>query len=90
MSAAEKDAPARSVDGADTGAEASSPEAPSSLSGPEPDHGGSEATSFRREFLHEGASRPEIGKSAQKKAPEKSAAPKEMASKKKWKKLSAV
>ena len=82
MSAAEKDAPVRSVDGADTGAEASSPEAPSSLSGPEPDHGGSEETSFRREFSHEGASRPEIGKSAQKKAPEKSAAPEEMASKK--------
>ncbi len=82
MSAAEKDAPVRSVDGADTGAEASSPEAPSSLSGPDPDHVGSEETSFRREFSHEGASRPEIGKSTQKKAPEKSAAPEEMASKK--------
>ncbi|MDO4766851.1 MAG: flagellar hook-length control protein FliK [Pseudomonadota bacterium] len=79
MSAAEKDAPASTLDEADTGAEASSPEAPSSFSGPEPDHGVSEETSFRREFSHEDASRPEIEKGAQKEAPEKSAAPEEMA-----------
>lgn len=82
MSAAEKDAPASTLDEADTGAEASSPEAPSSFSGPEPDHGVSEETSFRREFSHKDASRPELGKGAQAEAPEKSAAPEEMAPKK--------
>lgn len=81
-SAAEKDAPASPLDEADTGAEASSPEAPSSFSGPEPDHGVSKETSFRREFSHEDASRPELGKGAQAEAPEKSAAPEEMAPKK--------
>lgn len=81
-SAAEKDAPASTLDEADTGAEASSPEAPSSFSGPEPDYGASEETSFRREFSHEDASRPELGKGAQAEAPEKSAAPEEMAPKK--------
>ena len=57
MSAAEKDAPVRSVDGADTGAEASSPEAPSSLSGPEPDHGGSAERSEERRVGKECRSR---------------------------------
>lgn len=81
-SAAEKDAPASTLDEADTGAEASSPEVSSSFSGPELDHGVSKETSFRREFSHEDASRPELGKGAQAEAPEKSAAPEEMAPKK--------